>query len=108
MAGCGCGRQLLELHSESWEPRRCSKAVLTLGFATSFARFPYLYDLDKNQVLASKQQLLLSAILWPRQNIKLQDRTTLRTTRGPTASESTSAWGSTNIWSTSSRGHGRP
>jgi hypothetical protein len=92
MAGHGCGLQLHELHSESWEPRRCSKAVLTLGFATSFARFPYLYDLNENQVLSSKQRLLLPAILWPRQNIKLQDLTIWRTTRGSTASESTSAW----------------
>jgi hypothetical protein len=108
MAGCGCGLHLLKLHSESWEPRRRSKAALTLGLATPFVRFPYLYDLDENQVLAGKHLILLSAILCLRQNIELQDLTTSRTTRGSTASESTSAWGSTNIWSTSSWGHGRP
>jgi hypothetical protein len=94
--------------NRSWGPRKCSKAVLTLGFATSFAQFPYLYDLNENQVLAEKQQILLSAILWPRQNIKLHNLTTLQTTRGSTAFKSTSAWGSTNIWSPYSGAHGRP
>jgi hypothetical protein len=86
MAGHGWWSSDLSSTNRSWGPRKCSKGVLTLGFATLFARFPYLYDLNENQVLAEKQQILLSAILWPRQNVKLQDLTTSRTTRGSTAS----------------------
>jgi hypothetical protein len=108
MAGHGWWSSNLSSTNRSWGPRKCSKAVLTLGFATSFARFPYLCDLNENQVLAERQQILISAILCPRQNIKVHDLRTLLTTRGSTASESTSAWGSTNIWSPYSGAHGWP
>jgi hypothetical protein len=45
MAGRGWWSSDLSSTNRSWGPRKCSEAVLTLGFATSFKRFPYLYNI---------------------------------------------------------------